>query len=46
MNDRELLLKMLDKLRDAISREDWPRLVILSLNMCLKAARLNEEAES
>ena len=45
MSDKELLLKMQNKIRDAIEKEDWRRLQILSLNMATKAGYLGMEAE-
>ena len=40
MSDKKLLLKMLDKLRDAIQSEHWAELLVLSGRMTVKARHL------
>ena len=43
MSDKDLLLKMLEKMQSAIELENWRRLQILSLNMATKAGYLGME---
>ena len=43
MSDKELLLKMLDTIRDAIEREDWLRVQFLSFKFRQKAMYLGDE---
>ena len=40
MSDKKLLLKMSDKLRDAIQSEHWAELLVLSGRMTVKARHL------
>ena len=40
MNDKRALLKMLDKMRDAIQNEHWAEMFVLSGRMAAKARYL------